>query len=858
MPKIKSYRKEKKISPRTRLKLFLFRRKNKKRKFKKTFKKIFILVIWLGIIGFIGLVSVFAYFAKDLPNPEQITERRIVESTKIYDRTGKILLYDVHGEEKRTVIPFTEIPQQIKNATLVIEDDNFYHHFGIDFAGILRSFLRNIQGKTTTLQGGSTITQQFIKNAILTPEKTYTRKIKEAILAIEMEIKYSKDEIFDFYLNQVPYGSNAYGIEAAAQTFFNKNAKDLTVAESALLASLTQAPSYFSPYGSHFDELKWRQEYILERMLNFGYITEEEFKKAKEEELKFAPVASTIKAPHFIMYIKEYLEKKYGKEYIEKAGLIIHTTLDWDLQQLAEEIVFEGVNKNAKNFNAHNAALTAIDPKTGQILAMVGSKDYFGETYPENCSPGKNCLFEPNVNVNIRSRQPGSSFKPFAYAAAFQKGFTPNTIVFDLETEFAVEGAPSYKPQNYNGKFSGPVTLREALARSLNVPSVKTLYLAGVNETINIAQDMGISTLKDRSRFGLSLVLGGGEVRLIEEAAAFGVFANEGKRNQLASIIKIEDSSGKMLEEYKNNSKKILEPQITRLISDILSDEATRASVFGSKSKLYLEERPVAAKTGTTQEYRDGWTIGYTPSLVVGVWAGNNDNTPMKEGAGIYVAAPIWNEFMKQAYEFKKENPPKADQSQANYFDLPKEPEEFKKPNLVEAEKDILNGKFITGEEPYRQIHCILYYIDKKDPQDDNNGKNDSQFNNWEEPVLKWAKSLGYDLNKQQPIEEDDDDTNISKDGPEVKITSPGNNNFIYDKNIKIKAEINSRLNINKVEFFFDNELIETKYESPYYIDFIIPNNKYRGLYTIKVKAYDGLLNMGMNEVRIGLLISGD
>jgi len=743
MPKIKSYRKEKKISPGTRLKLFLFRRKSKKRKFKKTFKKIFVLVIWLGIIGFIGLIGVFAYFAKDLPNPEQITERRIVESTKIYDRTGKILLYDVHGEEKRTVIPFTEIPQQIKNATLVIEDDNFYHHFGIDFTGILRSFLRNIQGKTT-LQGGSTITQQFIKNAILTPEKTYTRKIKEAILAIEMEIKYSKDEIFDFYLNQVPYGSNAYGIEAAAQTFFNKNAKDLTVAESALLASLTQAPSYFSPYGSHFDELKWRQEYILERMLNFGYITEEEFKEAKEEELKFTPVVSTIKAPHFVMYIKEYLEKKYGKEYIEKAGLIIHTTLDWDLQQLAEEIVFEGVNKNAKNFNAHNAALTAIDPKTGQILAMVGSKDYFGKTYPENCSPGKNCLFEPNVNVNIRSRQPGSSFKPFAYAAAFQKGFTPNTIVFDLETEFAVEGTPSYKPQNYNGKFSGPVTLREALARSLNVPSVKTLYLAGVNETINIAQDMGISTLKDRSRFGLSLVLGGGEVRLVEEVAAFGVFANEGKKNELASIIKIEDSSGKTLEEYENNSKKILEPQVTRLISDILSDEAIRAPVFGSKSKLYLEERPVAAKTGTTQEYRDGWTIGYTPSLVVGVWAGNNDNTSMKEGAGIYVAAPIWNEFIKQAYEFKKENPPKTDQPQTNYFNLPKEPEEFKKPNFVEAEKDILNGKFITGEEPYRQIHCILYYIDKKDPQGDNDGKNDTQFNNLEEPILKWAKSLDY------------------------------------------------------------------------------------------------------------------
>ncbi len=762
MPKIKSYRKIKRD--------------------RRVFRKLFVLFIWLCVLGFIGMVGIFAYFAKDLPNPEQITERRMVESTKIYDRTGKILLYDVHGEEKRTVIPFEEIPQQVKDATLVIEDDNFYHHFGLDWKGILRAAWANFRGQKIA-QGGSTITQQFIKNAILTPERTFTRKIKEAILAIEMEIKYSKDEIFDFYLNQVPYGSNAYGIEAAAQTFFNKNAKDLTLAENALLAALPKAPSYYSPYGSHFDELKARQEYILERMNKFGYITEQELIQAKEEELEPTPVADRFKAPHFVMYVQEYLGEKYGKEYMEQAGLKVYTTLDWDLQQTAEETITEGVKRNIKNFNAHNAALVSIDPKTGQILAMVGSKDYWAEPSPGGCIPGgsipgKTCLFEPYVNVTIRNRQPGSSFKPFAYATAFQKGFTPDAMIFDLQTEFAVEGAESYKPRNYDGRFRGPVNFRQALAQSLNIPSVKVLYLAGVSETINLAQDMGIETLKDRSRFGLSLVLGGGEVKLLEISAAFSVFAAEGAKHPLVSILRIEDNNGKVLEEYKYKSKRVLDPQITKLVSDLLSDEATRAPMFGSKSKLYLGERPVAAKTGTTQEYRDGWTIGYTPSLVTGVWAGNNDNTSMREGAGIYVAAPIWNEFMRRAYNKKQGTRNKEQEEELeNYFDLPEEIEEFTSPEPIETNKDILNGKYIketkvyinkeTGklatnstppdlleEKTYYQVHSILYYLNKNKPQGDGNGKNDSQFSNWESSVQKWANLMGY--NQEIPQEYDD------------------------------------------------------------------------------------------------------
>lgn len=780
MPKIESYHNKNN-------KRFYFRRKF----FENSLKTLVLLFILLFVI----IVGAFVYLAKDLPSPQSLTERQITESTKIYDRTGKIILYDVHGEEKRTVIPFEEIPQFVKDATVTIEDNNFYHHFGLDIKGIIRSVFNNLIGKKIlgqkTSVGGSTITQQFIKNAILTSEKTYVRKIKEAILAIELEIKYSKDEILNFYLNQVPYGSNAYGIEAAAQTFFNKNAKDLTLAESALLATLTQAPSYYSPHGSHFETTKSRQEYILEKMYEFGYINEEQMKNAKDEKLTFAPPSSGIKAPHFVMYVKEYLEDKYGRDYIEKAGLKVYTTLDWDLQQIAEDTVKQWTEKNGKKYNAQNAALAAIDPRTGQILAMVGSKYYWADPFPEGCTPGKNCLFEGNTNVAIRPRQPGSSFKPFAYAKAFQKGFTPDTMVFDLKTEFnpycssnATQekdqyGLECYHPKNYDGKFRGPISLRSSLAQSLNIPSVKTLYMAGVDETIDLAQDMGIETLKDRSRYGLSLVLGGGEVKLLEETAAFGVFATEGIKNPIKEIIKIEDSEGNIIEKYENNPRKVLEPQIARLISDILSDEAARSPIFGYKSNLYIEGIPVAAKTGTTQEYRDGWTVGYTPSLAVGVWAGNNDNTPMNREPGVVIAAPIWNEFIKKSYSKKQES--RTIDKPDNYFDLPEQPEEFIKPDQISTDKDILNGKYINElrvkidkisgklatnltppdlieEVIYPQIHNILYYVDKDDPQNQNNGKTDVQFPNWEQQVLNWINTLenAYIYNQNPPQEYDD------------------------------------------------------------------------------------------------------
>jgi 1A family penicillin-binding protein len=822
--------------------------------------------IKLGVFGFIFLtlftLGVFAFFAKDLPDPSKINQREITESTKIYDRTGQIILYDIHGEEKRTIVPFEEIPQIVKEATIVAEDDNFYHHFGIDLRGILRAAWANLTRKEIS-QGGSTITQQFIKNAYLGGPKsarTFARKIKEAILALEMERKYSKDEILGFYLNQVPYGSNAYGIEAASQTYFNKPARELSLAQATLLAALPKAPSYYSPYGSHPEELKARQEYILERMVKFGFISQEEADQAKKEELKYA-ARGDLKAHHFVTMIQEYLEEKYSRIYpdINMAGLKVYTTLDWDLQVIAEEAIAEGAAQN-KKYRASNAALVAVDPKTGQVLALVGSKNYNEDQFNVATSP---------------HRQPGSSFKPFAYALAFEKGYTPETILFDLPTSFGKFGPAGeekeYTPKNYDLKFRGPVTLRQALAQSINLPSVKVLYLAGVNETINLAQDMGITTLKDRSRYSLSLVLGGGEVKLIDETAAYGVFAAEGIKHPLSLILKIEDNQGNILEEYRDNPVRVLDKQIARQINSILSDESARAPMFGNRSALYLSDRPAAAKTGTTQDYSDGWTVGYTPSLVAGVWAGNNDyQEKMRPGAaGIYVAAPIWNNFMTKVYQKKINKKEELELKEIeNQFILPKQIEYFTPPEpsptsttpMINGELayqkkvkiDEISGKLATDLTPpdlikekiYQEVHCILYYVNK----------DDAQFENWEKPVLKWASNqpctdeVCYNQNPPQEF----DDVHTLENQPKVKIISPHPNDIISQSNLTITTNIQAPLGVKQVDFFLNEHLIGSDATPPYSITinpnpYLISNNKQ----IIKVRAYDKVLNRQEDKIEV-------
>lgn len=626
------------------------------------------IVLWVFIFFFfcfLFLVScflfLFIYYAKDLPRPEKFTERAFIESTKIYDRTGKVLLYELYGEEKREVIPLSEMPEYLKQAFISAEDANFYSHFGIDFRGILRAIKINLKiGQP--LYGGSTISQQLIRSTFFTTEKTLRRKIREIILTLELERRYSKDQILEWYLNQIPLGVNIYGVQAASKTYFNKPTKDISLAQAALLASLAKAPSYFSPYGGHKDELLVRKDYVLDRMVDEHYLTKKDAETAKKEELKFADVSQPIKAPHFVFYVEEYLFENYGKNFLEEEGLKVYTTLDWHLQEVAEKAVAEGAKRN-RVYGGYNASLVAIDPKTGEILAMVGSADWFGKPYPEGCesTPEVDCLFDPYVNVATYKigRQPGSAFKPFVYATAFQKGYDDKYIVVDEKTDFGIWGDKHYIPENYDGKFRGPVTLRQALAQSLNVPSVNVLLnLAGLPESIETAKKCGITTLnKPSSFYGPSIVLGGGEVKLLDMVSAYGVFAAEGSRIPPVSILKIEDSKGNVIEENKKTPKRVLEIEVARLINDVLSDNESRIPIFGANSAMYFKDYQVAAKTGTTGDYRDGWIIGYTPSIVAGVWVGNNDNTPMNKEPGVVLAGPIWRTFMNEVLlKFPKEN----------------------------------------------------------------------------------------------------------------------------------------------------------------------------------------------------------
>lgn len=703
-------------------------------------KQIGLLIATLAVLGLVFIVIAFLFYAGQLPDPTVIAARRVNESTKIYDRAEQTILYDIHGEENRTVIPWEQIPDSVKKATLASEDSEFYNHKGVDFKGIARAFYKDLTSFSAS-QGGSTITQQLIKKSLLGSEKTLGRKVKEFVLSIQVERKFSKDQILWMYLNQIPYGSSAYGIESASQTYFGKPAKDLDLADSALLAAMIKAPSYYSPYGNHFKDLIDRRNYVLERMKNLGFITITDYNKATKESPAISPSHDSIQAPHFVIMVKDYLVKKYGEDMVENGGLKVVTTLDTNLQKIAEDAVTKYAKINTDKYKAYNAALVAADPRTGQILAMVGSKDYFGKPEPDGCTPGSTCKFEGNFNVAIASRQPGSSFKPFAYATAFSKGFPDSTILFDLPTEFNPNCSPSatgikdssgqdcYNPRDYDGLYRGPVTMRQAISQSLNIPSVETLYLAGVDNTIDTAHKMGITTLNDRSRYGLSLVLGGGEVRLVDMVAAYGVFANDGTRITQSFIQKVITSDGTVLEEYKKDEGRVLDPQIARLISDVLSDNNSRGPIFGYNSSLYFPDRQVAAKTGTTQENRDGWLIGYTPSLVAGVWTGNNDNTSMtKQGAGISAAGPMWHEFMAKALA----NTP---------------PEQFIKPDPIITDKIMLNGSY-NGPNG---IHNILYYVHKDDPQGSypTNPAADSQFPNWESAVQRW---LGQFAPSPSPI----------------------------------------------------------------------------------------------------------
>jgi len=619
-------------------------------------------IFQIGFFGFLLIPMVvfatFIYYARDLPRPEKFSEITIAQPTKIYDRTGNVLLFEVFGEERREVIPLEEVPEHFRQAIIATEDAQFYEHFGLSIRGTGRALLINLGLRESQAQrpGGSTITQQLARNSFLTRAKTIPRKIRELILTFQLERSYSKDEILGFYINQIPFGSNAYGISAASELYFQKQPSELTTAESASLAALVQAPTYYSPHGPNKEGLLSRKNYVLNRMESEGFLNSEEAERAKQEELIFQDFTTTIRAPHFTLSIIDDLIRTYGEDFIRENGLRVITTLDWELQQIAEKAVLETTEYNA-NFRAHNASLVAINPQTGEILALVGSKDWFGTSYPEGCVPGKNCLFDPKVNIATyhQGRQPGSAFKPFVYAAAFQNGATASTTVVDEETNFGIWGGKEYIPVNYDGTFHGEVTLREALAQSLNIPSVKVLVdIAGIEQSVSLATDLGITTLRDPSFYGPALVLGGGEVKLLELTSAYGVFAAEGNRTPPFSVLRIQDVDGNVIQNTSHTSIRVLSPDIARDITNILSDNEARAPLFGLYSPLYIPGYEVAAKTGTTQDYKDAWTIGYTSEIVVGVWAGNNDGTPTNRQPGAALASPLWNSFITQALAYLK------------------------------------------------------------------------------------------------------------------------------------------------------------------------------------------------------------
>ena len=627
-----------------------------------------------------------------LPSPDKLITRDQVVSTKLYDRNGKLLFTIFNGNQNRSLVKLENIPDFAKNATLAIEDKDFYKHPGFSWRGIARAFWRNFSN--SGLQGGSTITQQLVKNALLSSEKTWQRKIKEVVLSIQVELIFSKDEILQMYFNEVPYGGTAYGIEEASQTYFGKSVKEINLAEATLLAGLPAAPTKYSPFGANPKLAIVRQHQVLDNMIKDGYLTSEQAEEVKKQKIILAPQTTNIKAPHFVMYVKDLLVEKYGTKMVEQGGLKVITSLDLNLQEMAQKHVVDEINKLI-NMRVSNGAALVTNPQTGEILAMVGSRDYF------------DLERDGNVNVTIMPRQIGSAIKPVTYAVALSNGFTPATIIPDTPITYKIPGSEPYSPVNYDGRFHGNVPLRMALGSSYNIPAVKTVAVFGVNKLIDLAQSMGITTWNDRSRFGLSLTLGAGEVKMTDMAVVYGTLANLGNRVNLKPILKITDYKAKAINEVQEEApERVLDAKVAYLLTDILKDNQARTPAFGPASLLVVPDHEVAVKTGTTNDKKDNWTIGYTQDYLTAVWVGNNDNTPMSAVAsGITGASPIWHNIM---VDLLKDRP-------AQQFAKPQE--------LVKISVCIINGLlpcegcpskeeyFLPGTEP--KYHCNSEEIKK-------------------------------------------------------------------------------------------------------------------------------------------------
>lgn len=624
---------------------------------------------YLTLLVILSLGAGLVYILRDIPSPTRLTsQENFAVSTQIFDRNGT-LLYEIFADENRVPVSIDDLPPHVLQAAVAIEDQRFYSHFGFDIIGIVRALRNNLQGQP--IEGGSTITQQLVKNALLTPERSLQRKIKEAVLAVFTEILYSKKQILEMYLNYISYGGTAVGIESASKQYFDKSAKDLTIAEAALLAGLPQAPSRYSPFGSNPQAAKNRQSEVIDRMVGDGYITALQGEEAKAQVLTFALSKTDIKAPHFVFFVRDYLYQTYGVETVEKGGLRVTTTLDLDLQNATQASLSAEIN-TLERYNISNGASLVIKPNTGEVLAMIGSRDYF-----DTANDGQ-------VNVTIAERQPGSSIKPIMYATAFQnKLLNPGSLLLDIPTCFEVPGQKPYCPKNYDGSFKGPVTVRKSLGNSLNIPAVKGLKAIGLENFIAQANAMGITSWTDPSRYGLSLTLGGGEIKMYDLAQAFSVLANQGVKVPLTPILKIEDYRGNVIAETNiqqriedleylteyddseiNDLQRVMDRAPAYLASHIMQDNNARIEAFGPRSELVIEGQVVSAKTGTTNNIKDNWTVGFTPEFLVITWVGNNDGSPMNPYlvSGITGAAPIFNDIMSYVLAGKEpvwqEKPP--------------------------------------------------------------------------------------------------------------------------------------------------------------------------------------------------------
>lgn len=807
--------------------------------------------IAVTLLGFIFLAGAFAWFSRDLPSPDRVV-RREGFSTKILSRDGEIL-YDVYSNVQREPVNLPDVPDYLKMATVAIEDKHFYTHQGFDVQGIARAVFNIVfRGR---LQGGSTLTQQLVKNVLLSTERSLPRKLKEFILAVQIEKKFSKDQILQMYLQEAPYGGAAVGVETASNTYFGKSVRNLTLSESAFLAGLPQAPSRYSPYGTDPKAYIGRTEQVLRRMREDGYISSEQEKTAKLEvqDIKFKPPGALIRAPHFVMFVKNILASKFGEEMVENGGLRVTTTLDLKLQQKAESIVAEEIEK-VKNLNISNGAVLALSPVNGQILTMVGSRDFHSQE------------IDGQVNVVLRPRQPGSAIKPITYLTAFRQGFPASFMLVDAQTSFD-SGDPDkpYEPENYDGKFHGPVQLRYALGSSLNLPSVKLLQLVGLKDMLNMAYEMGISTLEpteaNLKRFGLSVTLGGGEVRLFDLVSAYSAFANGGIKIEPTAILKVEDANGRVLFEHHDvRGKQVISSQEAFLVTNILSDNNARLLTFGVNSLLNMGSRPVAVKTGTTNDRRDNWAVGWSRSVIVGAWVGNNDNSSMKEVAsGVSGASPIWRRLMLEALNvYPSDN-----------FQTP--------PGVVEKDVDAISGFaahdgfpsrlewFIEGTVPAESdpIHVKISVcksdgklagpveIARGDAEDREfivlkaaESLPDQGRKRWQDGIDAWIAAQ-TDSRFKAPTERCSNSDDVL-----IKVKQPGDQTRINSNSVDWEVEIISGKKPEKVEIFVDGSSRQTLTEGPWKSTVNLPD----GTYKLKFKArVEGGKEAESGEIKIGV-----